>query len=207
MEKTSDEDEICIEYKSMIRPCMEYGSEICGDASETRMRQLDSVEQKAMTTCLVINRLASREKVWEEAKVEPLRERRKRKNIKTIVRTRKTTMFDYLTTCGRKRLRQKRRSSFIERVEKSMNEIGINWKKLKETPQEEIKDLERKIENKKNKKVGEGYVKCGNSRKMTAIWHQARTGTLSINKFLNKIGKSDSDKCSCGEEETLEHII
>ena len=70
-------------YKSLIRPILEYGSEIWGDTCKTNINKIKSIEQKALTTALGVSKLAKKSEVNIEAGVLPLDLRFKRKYILT----------------------------------------------------------------------------------------------------------------------------
>jgi hypothetical protein len=55
------------QYKTLVRPVLEYGSEIWGDASPTNLKKLDSIQHRALTRCLGVNRLAHKKDVNFEA--------------------------------------------------------------------------------------------------------------------------------------------
>ena len=47
-------------YKSLIRPILEYGSEVWGDTCKTNRNKLKIIEQRALTTSLGVSKLAKR---------------------------------------------------------------------------------------------------------------------------------------------------
>merc|ERR1711991_1114196 len=73
-------------YKTNVRPVLEYGPEVCGDTCETNLNRLDSIEHMGITAALGVNRLAKRTETNLEAKILPLKIRRKRKLIETFRR-------------------------------------------------------------------------------------------------------------------------
>ena len=54
-------------YKGLIRPILEYGSEIWGDTCKTNKMKLEAIEQRALTTALGVSKLAKRTEVNLEA--------------------------------------------------------------------------------------------------------------------------------------------
>jgi hypothetical protein len=69
-------------YKSLIRPILEYASEIWGDASATNKVKLDSIQHRSITSALGVNRLAHRRDTNYEARILPLDSRRNEKLFK-----------------------------------------------------------------------------------------------------------------------------
>lgn len=63
------------------------------------------------------------------------------------------------------------------------------------------------LRNIKNDIRLDGPVDTG-SRKMDAILFRLRLGHAGLNKYLHKIGKSNTDLCTyCGDQETIEHFL
>ena len=63
-------------YKSLVRPIIEYGSEIWGDIAKYNQTKLDSIQHRTLTKALGVNRLSHRKDVNYEARVIPLELRR-----------------------------------------------------------------------------------------------------------------------------------
>ena len=59
-------------YKSIVRPILEYASEVWGDTSNKNKLKLDSILHRSLTTALGVNRLAHKKDTNYEAKVLPL---------------------------------------------------------------------------------------------------------------------------------------
>ena len=113
-------------YKSLIRPILEYGSEIWGDTCKTNKNKLKTIEQKALTTALGVSKLAKRSEVNIEAGVLPLELRFKRKYVLTLGRKTKFALNYYLENIENKKLKGGVRTSFVERAENTLKEFNIN---------------------------------------------------------------------------------
>ena len=64
-------------YKTLIRPVLEYASEIWGDATKSTKIKLDSIQHKSITYALGVNRLSHRRDMNYEARILPLEYRSK----------------------------------------------------------------------------------------------------------------------------------
>ena len=109
----------------MIRPVIEYGSEVWGDACNTTMNKLDSIEHKALTTALGVPIYSKRSEVNIEAGVVPLRIRMIKKWIKTYIRNYEMGLGIKIRVTRYKRLGGGQRSSFNERAELILEEAGV----------------------------------------------------------------------------------
>lgn len=211
---------ICINlYKSILRPALEYGSEIWGDASECHIKRLESIEQKSLTAALGVNRLAKREQVNIEAGVLPLRLRFKRKLIKTY----QGEGFDIKSWEEYRERKKRRTTNRIEvkkRYLKEIKRMGIEVREARVISNEKLdklmlKQWRLKVEATRESgdellapKVKLKYKYFTKNRTLQRVWHQARLGVVNTNCFLYKIKKVDTNKCQFDNEwETFEHII
>ena len=192
-----------------------------GRCSKNTYKKLEAIEQKCLTRILGVNRLAKKQEVNLEARVMPLALRWRKKLLMTY---RKITMSENrkaidIPNC--KRLKEKRRKSFIERAEKTMEENKISVNKLKEDTKvikNKMKiEWEGKIvkERKEDKKYADikdiSKEKIENIHKkpyIAKMWHQAILKTIPTNEYLNKLKIKEDSKCPMdGEVETNEHFV
>ena len=213
-------------YKSLIRPIIEYASEIWGDASTTNKVKLDSIQHRSITSALGVNRLAHRRDTNYEARILPLEHRRQLKLFKFWKRLKiNSATKEYLLKLKRPdRLTNDRRKSFFERIlalKKEYRESNIDIEKI------DFKTFHRRIiskwiQNLRNSKSQEDrqkgmiyqdlhtlkYRRFSKDRKENAVWHQARLGVLPLKAFLFEINKAKDNKCKkCKTKESVNHFL
>ena len=187
-------------YKTLVRPVFEYASEVWGDASETNLKRLDSIQHRALTACLGVNRMSKRTFTLLECGVLPLKYRRMLSIFK-VFQTAKNNQnwYDILNVDQNKRLIEERRKSFLEKSENLCKELKISNRLISTIPYNFVRnriirlwaiELEKsRSESNRNKcfskhlKIGKGYRSFSNDRQIGALWHQARLGTLPLNMF------------------------
>merc|ERR1711991_836884 len=82
-------------YKTLIRPAMEYGSEVWSDTSKTNLSKIKSMEQRALTNALGSMIYAKRSETNMEARVLPIEIRFKEKLIKSHKRMQSSNLGKY----------------------------------------------------------------------------------------------------------------
>jgi hypothetical protein len=208
-------------YKAMVRPVIEYGSEIWGDSSKTNLQKLNSIEQKSLTTAMGVNRLAKSSQVNMESATTPLFLRRKRKLINTFKRIGTSKLGIYIQSSKHKRLKQKHRTSFAERAETIIRQMNFTVETV-----QLIKDKDLDIflehtwkahiiqERKPNKQYNNGfrfrykYQSSHMKRAKARLWHQARLDVIPTQHFLYRIKEAQSETCIFdGEVETNKHLV
>ena len=212
-------------YKTLVRPIIEYGSEIWGDIAKYNQVKLDSIQHRSLTSALGVNRLAHRKDVNYEAKVLPLEFRREQQLFKMWQRKKDTLLGKFLKNLKNKnRLKYDRRKSYIERLKELNNSIeklkSVNiWEMgIKEFQiiilEKWYKKLIEEEENIRNKGINYKILKnlkyepISNNREVNAKWHQTRLEVLSLKGFLKSINKSKSSKCrKCKRRETINHFL
>ena len=173
-------------YKSLIRPILEYGCEVWGDTCKTNKYKLETIEQKALTTSLGVNKLAKKSEVNIEAGVLPLKLRFKRKYVLTFESKINSPLKDYMSNIDNKKLKEGIRSSFIERAEKTLDEYnivsGVHKSIDLKLLDNKVKDdwinliLKERKDYKQyfSKKVDLKYKYFSQKRNVMKVWHQAR---------------------------------
>jgi hypothetical protein len=212
-------------YKTLVRPILEYASEIWGDASPTNLKKLDSVQHQALTKCLGVNRLAHKKDVNFEASVLPLELRRHSRIINTNNRMRASPTLRHLENLrNNERLTEKRRRSFLEKLKLAEKILKIDNRRVRRVTKGELNRMLRKewlhrmheawrkeerqmcFENINSTSLA--YKPISNNRKLNAAWHQARLGVLPTKAFLHSIGKKRNDKCPrCKVRDNLNHMM
>ena len=194
-------------YKGLIRPILEYGSEIWGDTCKTNKNKLKVIEQKALTMSLGVNKLAKRSEVNIEAGVLPLELRFKRKYVLTLERKKQSDLKYYIANIENKKLKGGARSSFVERAEKTLEEYNMgnsinsvsDSKILDSKLKENWDNLIRKERKENNvylsEKVSLKYKYFSKSRTVMKIWHQARLKVLPTSDHLYKLNCSERRYC------------
>jgi hypothetical protein len=213
-------------YKSLIRPVLEYATEIWGDASVTNKVKLDSIQHRSITSALGVNRLAHRRDTNYEARILPLEFRRKEKIFKYWKRLKDNSgTKEYISKLKRPdRLINDRRKSFFERILALKNEFQ---KKDIDIDKIDFKTFHRQIVSKwiqslRNSKTEEDrqkgmsyqdlqklkYRRFSQERKENSVWHQARLGVLPLKAFLFEIKKAKDSTCrKCKTKETVDHFL
>ena len=110
--------------QSNVRPGIEYGSEIWGDASSSNMRMIQSIEHRNLTAAMGVNRLSRRICVDPEAGVLPIRLRLKRKLIKTHQRICGIDFDALIENFGKKRRKLYKGQYFQQRYRKEIKNWG-----------------------------------------------------------------------------------
>ena len=208
--KILQKDAIII-YKTVIRPVIEYASEVYGDVSNTNKKKLESIEHRAICTALGVNITSKKMEVNLEAKIEPLKIREKRKLIKTYIKKRDTDTGKYLKKSEQKRLNGKHRKSFIERIKNVEKEMELSLDKVDNLDEKKFNKLlneewKQNIEDLRNPekfyfeiKNDKTYEQFANKRNTQRIWHQARLGVILTNNFLHKLKCKDTKVCKFDE--------
>ena len=213
--------ELCITlYKTMIRPVIEFGSEIWSDTSKINWSRINSIEHRSLTKALGTMICAKRSEVNIEAGVIPIKLRIQERIIKKYDRLRKTELGDYVGRFMIPGIKIGLRKSFSQKVMKLRRKYNITVHKLKEL---NTKELKLKIYNewirkckkqRKNYKVYNSdkwktqYTGFTRSRKIQAIWHQAKLMVLPTNQILHMMDNKKSDKCIFDNEiDTNQHFI
>jgi hypothetical protein len=212
-------------YKTLVRPVLEYASEVWGDASPTNLKKLDSVQHQALTKCLGVNRLAHKKDVNFEACVLPLELRRYGKIINTGSRMRNTSTMMYLESIElRDRLMEKRRSSFLEKLKQTQDYLHLDNNRERRLSKSELNNiLKREWTRRMNaewraddrqacyqniKTTTLIYTPISRKRKINSAWHQARLGVTPTKAFLFSIGKKSDNKCPrCKVTDNLNHML
>jgi hypothetical protein len=209
-------------YKSLIRPVLEYASEIWGDASTSNKVKLDSIQHRSITSALGVNRLAHRKDTNYEARILPLDFRRKEKLFKFWKRLKDNSdTKEYISKLKRPdRLINDRRKSFFERIlalKKEYKESNIDIDKIdfkifhRQTVSKWIQSL-RNSKTEEDREKGMSYKdlrtlkyrRFSKDRKENAAWHQARLGVLPLKAFLFEINKAKNNICRrCKTKETV----
>ena len=213
--------DICINmYKAIVRPGIEYGSEVWGDASRSNMKMIESIEHRNLTAALGINRLSRKICVNPEAGVLPIKLRLKRKLIKTQQRICGINFDKLIEDFGKKKRKLYRGQYFQQRYTKEIKKLGIDVKGIGIISDEYLDSLmlrHWRVEIEETIQKGENYLlpKCklrykwfSKNRVIQKIWHQARLGVINTNAFLYKIKKAESNRCQFDNEwEDIEHIL
>ena len=214
-------------YKTLIRPILEYGSEIQNDAAPQLLTKLDSIQHKNLTKALRVNRLSHRRDVNIEAEIAPLSVRR---NIQTLKYGKHlipdTPIHDYFAKLDSKnRLKKSYRKSQYERKKSLEEKLQIQtniflpaglkkykyilWREFNQTNQ---RNDQRSVHYKKlGKSVGSKAKTSAlnTSRYRESLQNSARLATLPLNSFLYSINCSTTKACNCDNltEETTEHFL
>ena len=211
-------------YKTVIRSLLEYRSEIWGDISKCRRDKLESVQHRALSMSLGVNRLAHRKDVRLEFGVLPLDMRRSQTLFRSAKRLRGKDIFAHVEAVNEEnKLVSKWRSSFLERLKGLGNELELHVSELLNLPIYVIRNrmvrlwradliaepsLYDREANNGYKIVRTGYKDFCSSRKLMSLWHQTRCGALPLNNFLCKIKKARNRNCGiCGVPEDVSHFL
>ena len=206
-------------YKAIIRPRLEYASEIFGDTCKTNKKRLDSVQQKSLASALGVNRLAHRLFLNNEAGVRTLENRRNIRIFKLLVKMKANNKENSIKVEKERRLKSKHRRSFKEMTKELCKKYGDIEKMNKKQFTDEIDKLivenirENKYETRKscfknNIRIQKGYKKISKSRKINQMWHQARLEVLPLNEFLKEINKKKEGNCErCNKKEDTKHFL
>merc|ERR1711991_473912 len=194
-------------YKSLIRPILEYGSEIWGDTCKTNKKKLEVIEQRALSIALGVSKLAKRSEINIEAGILPLKLRITRKNILTYKRKLASPLSEYIKNAKNKCIGRGVRSSFIERAEKTLTDMDIRREFLNNIKTEFIdnhikKEWREKIKFERSKSkiyyakdVELKYKFFSESRTIMKVWHQARLKVIPTADHLYKIKCSEERFC------------
>lgn len=219
-------------YCSLIRPLLEYASEVWGDASRTRTKSLDTVQHRALTAALGVNRRSHQRDVCVEAGVPPLTVRRQVQLLRFWISIQKhpRPLTQYLETIPPEhRLREKHRFSFLERFDKLVPILGIPRARMLELSKERMQTVTRNLwrrerQNEAPKRTDprsvnyrqvqreieltkpEGYRRA--KRQFCSLWHELRLGTAPMRWFLKSIERAETETCICGTgPETVPHFL
>ncbi|MCU7859181.1 MAG: endonuclease/exonuclease/phosphatase family protein, partial [Candidatus Thiodiazotropha sp. (ex Lucinoma kastoroae)] len=212
-------------YKSFVRPVLEYASEIWGDASKTNLAKLNSIQHKALTSCLGVNRLAHKKDVNYEACVLPLQLRRDKRILSTSIRLEnRNSLRELRYEPSKEILVEKRRKNFLQKVELACTYYNITeqsiptlsrrmWEKILIAKwitimNESYKDDGRQDCFKNITNASLRYKPISNSRRINAAWHKARLGVVPTNDFLRSINRRKTNHClKCNKTDTLKHWL
>ena len=222
----SQENQIRI-YKQMIRPVLEYGSVIWGEAAKSSREKLETIQHRSLCKSMGIMRFARKSEVNQESQTWPLELRRWQSLIrqwKKLVQS--SDDLEWLKNIPKEdRLNNKRSTSFIDRVFNLSEFIGtspVELSKMKDSEIDEMLNLiwkraenaksftnkRRKLYHNINDQFSEKYIQWLPDRKKTSIWHQTRLGVLPLNSMLYRLKKVKTPYCNlCNRIETMQHFL
>ena len=207
-------------YKTLIRPTIEYGSEVWSDTTRTNFNKINSLEHKALTTALGSMIYAKRSETNMEAGVLPLEIRIKERIMKGYKRMQSSDLGEYVDKNRVKRNKLAYRKSFSTKVNCLQKYFNLKDKELRNIKKEEIdkitiKDWKhytslQRIPDKEyfNKNWERRYKGFSKSRTVQKYWHQARLKTLPTKDLLFKLNCKKDNSCIFDNEiETNKHFL
>ena len=204
-------------YKTNVRPVLEYGSEVWGDTCETNLNRLDSIEHMGITAALGVNRLAKRTETNLEAKILPLKIRRKRKLIETF---RRDSIEWNVEELRNKWVKKRRWKNYKDKILETLKEFKLSVETAKVIKRDDLDKIvinQWKILVQQKRKEGgifhdsefsTKYKVFSKKREIQRIWHQSRLNVIPTNDFLFRIKCSGTNRCRFdNNKETNKHFL
>ena len=219
-------------YTTILRPVIEYGSIIWGDASGTTLNKLDSIQHQALTRALAVNSKSHRSDVCVESNTAPLEVRRQIELLRywrTIHKhTRPIThLLDNFPQPDA--LTQNRRKSFLVRLQRLLQVLHISpadaakltkadlhwhrdtlWHNSWRRTRLRENDDRYKAYNLLHQSIHFTLPRHYNTtpRATLAVWHMLRLSSAPLCDFLSFIRCSPTKFCSCNRQaETVDHFL
>ena len=216
-------------YCQTIRPVLEYASEVWGDCSKTTSALLTSIEHKCLARSLGINKLSHRHETSIEAAVTPLVVRRKVQLLRFWKRILQhpCPLTNFLSSIpARLRLREKHRSSFLERLHCCAHELNTDLDQAHLLQASQLRNFEKDLWSRLHPNLQASSPTSiqyaliqptttvttpplkGTPRIHLSVWHGLRLGCAPLNAFLASINCVPSALCSCKiAVETVAHFL
>ena len=219
-------------YTSILRPMLEYGSIVWGDASYTSLKLLDSIQHQALCRALAVNVKSHRSDVCVESHTPPLEVRRQIELLRywRTIHTHTRPVTDFLDNFPEHdTLHRGTRKSYLQRFRILIHKLHIT---LADAHKLKKSDLNRhtntlwheawcvtRLSNNDDRYKAYNLLHhaitfslpahyTSTPRATLSAWHMLRLSSAPLNDFLFSIKCSESSYCSCGRQaESVEHYL
>ncbi len=204
-------------YLTFVRPVMEYGNVMFDAGNQEDLEILTNIEKEALRTITGARYRCNIELLYNEVKWPTIEKRRELQKIATlgkiIIKKFPSYLLDDLPTFY-DNARMNRRNKFAsppyhkDYYKKSFVPASIElWNQLPLDIRciDSYKALKSRLKRDNTKKVP-NYYRYG-TRPLNILHTKLRLGCSDLNSDKFLIGISDTDLCSCGEIESVEHYL
>lgn len=214
-------------YKAHIRPILEYGTQIWGGTTESRLRKVDGIQHWCLTRLLGVPRRARQEEIRNFCKMKPLKTRRKEALRKYYEKKKFQDEILLLKNLATRRKMANKRTMNIRLAEedeeeeiakrrharrKTLRNAGRRNTTTEERIENEQRDLVVKCIDTRDgwsKEVQKKWRTKKRRRIIEIVRNNALFGTLQLNDFQARMGRKIKRHCDVckKKKETSTHFL